>query len=124
MNKTNVKNDIIIVEQALLSAMKNGNIKKLDELIHEDLLFTIPNGQTITKHMDLESYRTGNIRINNISSSDMLIKLIDDNAIVSVNIKMSGKFTDESFDGKFRFLRVWKLINNEWKIIAGSSTPL
>ena len=126
MNNSNeiTEKAIIAVELALLIAMKNGNIQKLDELIHEDLLFIIPNGQIITKAIDLESYRSGNMNISEISSSNITINLIDDNAIVSVIINMSGKFMDQTFEGKFRFLRVWKFVNNQWKIIGGSSTQL
>ena len=32
-------------------------------LIHDELLFTIPNSQVITKEMDLESHRTGIIKV-------------------------------------------------------------
>ncbi len=34
--------------------MLKSNVKTLDTLIQDDLLFTIPTGQTITKVMDLK----------------------------------------------------------------------
>lgn len=123
MNTEN-RNLIIDLEQELLEAMKNCDIQKLDELIHEELLFNIPDGQTITKAMDLDNYRSGNMKIDNISSSEQTINLLDDNAIVSVVIDMKGKFLNHSLDGNYRVLRVWKKIDSSWNIIAGSSLRL
>ncbi|NQZ34783.1 MAG: nuclear transport factor 2 family protein [Crocinitomicaceae bacterium] len=115
---------IITLEQELLNAMKKCDIQKLDELIHEDLLFNIPNGQTITKSIDLDNYRLGNMKIDEISSREQTINLLEDNAIVSVIIDMKGTFSNHIFDGKYRVLRVWKKIDSSWKIIAGSSLQL
>ena len=112
---------VLSKEKELLDAMKNSDIDKLDELIHPDLIFNIPNGLTTTKMMDIEAYRSGNMSIQTIESENELINIIGDTVIVSVVIKMKGNFNNQSFNGKFRFLRVWKKINNQWKIIAGSS---
>ena len=40
-------------ESQLLQAIKNSNIKMLDGLLNDDLVFKIPTGQTITKAMDI-----------------------------------------------------------------------
>ena len=67
---------IISCENRLLDAMRNGEIDTLNELLHDDLIFNIPSGQTITKEMDLENYRSGMLVINHISVTDRLIKII------------------------------------------------
>ncbi|MCX2761163.1 nuclear transport factor 2 family protein [Aquimarina muelleri] len=121
MRNSNNRNVIITLEQELLNSMKTCNVQKLDELIHEDLLFNIPNGQTISKSIDLDTYRLKSIKIDEISSSEQVINLIDYTAIVSVIIEMRGKFQNHILDGKYRVLRVWKKIDCNWKIIAGSS---
>ena len=126
MNSTlSIKKDIIVkIEQEILDAMKNCNIQKLDKLLHEKLLFNIPNGQTITKAIDLEIYNSGNITINEISSSEQEINIIEDTAIVSVIIEMKGTYFNDSINGKYKVIRVWKLLNNQLKVIAGSSIAL
>ena len=120
-----IKKDIVIkVENELLNAMKNSDVKKLDELLHETLLYNIPNGQTITKAIDLETYGSGNMKIDDIKSSEQKINLIGDNAIVSVVIDMRGTYFDYILDGKYKIIRIWKSVNNKWKVIAGSSIKL
>ncbi len=118
------KEAIIKVEVTLLNAMKNGDIPKLDELIHADLLFIIPTGQTLTKAMDLDTYSSGNMKIKEISATDQRIHIVGDNAVVTVTIEMTGTYFEYVLDGKYRFIRVWKSVNEKWKLIAGSSTPL
>jgi hypothetical protein len=121
MNSKKIKDIITKVEQEVLIAMKNCDVKKLDELLHEELLFNIPNGQTITKALDLESYSSGNMKIDEIKSSGQEINLIGENAVVSLTIDMKGNYFDFSLNGKYKVLRVWKLFNTQWKVIAGSS---
>ncbi len=118
------KDSIIKIEQEILNAMQDCNVQKLDELLYDELLFNIPNGQTITKSVDLETYRSGNMLLSEISSSEQEINLIGDTAIVSVIIEMKGSYFDYSLDGKYKILRVWKLFKNQLKVIAGSSIKI
>lgn len=111
-------------EKRLLEALRNRDLEILDELLHDNLLFIIPNGQIITKPMDMEAYRSGNMNINAISSGEQVINLIDDTAVASAVIEIKGKYLDQLIDGKFRYMRVWKLFSGKWKVVAGSSIQL
>jgi hypothetical protein len=111
---------IIECESRLLEALKTGNIKVLDELLHDNLIFNIPTGLTITKAMDIDNYRSGILKIFEILTTDQIIKSIDDISTVAVTLDLKAKYADQIIDGKFRYLRVWKLFGNSWKVIAGS----
>lgn len=111
---------IIGCENKLLDALRNGDIYALDELLHDSLIFNIPTGQTITKEMDIENYRSGNMTIYDLSTTDQIIKTNENISTVVVTIHLKAKYADLLIDGKFRYLRVWKLFTNSWKIIAGS----
>jgi len=120
-----IEKDIILkIEDELLNAMKNCDVAKLDKLLHDELLFNIPNGQTITKAIDLDNYGSGNMAIDEITASEQTINLIDDTAIVTVVIDMKGKYFDYALDGKYKIIRVWKLFGAHLKVIAGSSIKL
>ena len=64
------------------------------------------------------------MKIEDISSSEQLINLIGDTAVVFVIITMKGKYLEHILDGSYRIIRVWKLVGNTWKVIAGSSIQL
>lgn len=122
MNETTLLNtkSIIASEIRLLSAMENGNIEVLENLLHKDLLFITPDGQTISKDMDIESYRSKRMIINEVKPNQQRINMIGDNAVVSVAIEMKGTYLGNSIDGNYQLIRVWKFYDNTWKVIAGS----
>ena len=115
---------IIQLEAQLLDAVKRNDVAMLEKLLHDDLLFILPNGQPITKDMDLATYRSGNMSIQSASVDEQKIQFIDDAAVVSVVVELQGRYFEQQIDGRFRYLRVWKQCLGEWKVIAGSSTML
>lgn len=107
-------------EDRLMEAMKAGDSKVLDTLIHDDLVFVIPTGQTITKAMDIDNYRSGTLSISEIKATERCIHCMDDVAVVTTLIDLKASYHGQMVEGKFRYLRVWKLFNDSWKIITGS----
>lgn len=121
---TSYQDQVIARENSLLEAMTTNNVDLLDDLLHDDLLFNGPDGTTAGKVMDLINYRSGNIHLHTATSHDLMINLIGDTAVVAVTVELQGNYLDESLDGRFRYLRVWKLIDNRWQVIGGSVVPL
>ncbi|KQC00343.1 nuclear transport factor 2 family protein [Pedobacter sp. Hv1] len=120
----NITDQIVASEKTLLKAIKDRDIASLDNLLHDDLLFNLPSGQTITKAADLDTHRSGLITIFTIEAKEQQINMIGDTAVVAVTINLKGKYIDHSIDGTFSYLRVWKNFNNQWKVIAGSCIEL
>jgi hypothetical protein len=111
---------IVEAEKKLLDAIRSNDAVKLEELLHDDLLFINQNGQVITKVMDLEVYLIGRTTITDIKATEQTIIIMDDIASVSVVIQVRGKNGNALFKERQRFLRVWKNINGNWKVVAGS----
>ncbi|BAZ06592.1 nuclear transport factor 2 family protein [Calothrix sp. NIES-3974] len=110
----------IAKEEKLLEAMQTNNIELLDRLLHDELLFHTPDGQTVTKAMDLNNYRSGHVNWRTLTPSDRMIHQIGDNIIVAVTVEIQGNYFGQEINGKFRYLRVWKQFHDDWKVIAGS----
>jgi len=110
-------------EEKLIQAFLVNDLLVFDELLHDDLLFNLPNGQTITKAVT-ESHRAVNLIMSTMIAREQVISLIDDHAILRVTIKMNGSYLNQAINGKFRYQRIWKSLDNTWKIIAGSCIEL
>jgi hypothetical protein len=121
---TTRKAQVIASENSLLDAMRTNNVEHLDALLHDDLLFNGPNGETASKAIDLQNYRSGTIQLHTVAASDQLVNLIGDAAVVAVTVTLKGTYLGQALDGKFRYLRVWKLAESTWKVIGGSVVPL
>jgi len=115
------KEQIIAMENRLQQAMKASNVIELDALIADNLIFTAHNGTLVSKESDLDAHRSGDIKIYSIETSEQLINVVGDVAIVSVRKDISGSFFGEVEVGIFRFTRVWKYDGTTWQIIAGHS---
>lgn len=118
------KSSVVNAEIELLSAIKNVDVSVLEKILHDDLLFNLPGGQTITKEFDLNVYRSGKMKIDFIEASDQIINCIGDTAIVSVAVLLKGNYDNTPLDGTFRYIRVWKQFGEHLKVIAGSCTEL
>jgi ketosteroid isomerase-like protein len=120
----NLHAQISVCENKLYAAIRDNDIAALDNLLHEKLLFHLPDGRIITKSTDLETYASGNVKVTSISASELQISEIAGTAVVSVRIALTGTYIDPSMDGEFRYLRIWQQHGGNWQIIAGSCTAL
>ncbi|MEA5574542.1 nuclear transport factor 2 family protein [Calothrix sp. UHCC 0171] len=121
---TSNKTQVIANEKKLLEAMKSNNLELLDQLLHDDLLFNGPDGKTATKAIDMANYRSGNINLHTVESSDLILNAINDNIVVAVTVEIQGNYLGQEINGKFRYLRVWQRFENNWQVIAGSVVSL
>jgi hypothetical protein len=119
------KEDIIEIENKLIHGIKTSDLKLLDkilhdEILHDDLSFLAPNGQIVTREMDLTSHRAGEMEVEELIPNFEDIKIIGDNAIVVVVYDTKGKMLGNPIQGQFRYIRVWKMFTDGLKVIGGS----
>jgi len=115
------KEKIAMLEDELIRAIRASDVVALDQLLHDDLLFVAPNGQTVTKQMDMKSHRSGQMIVEKLESVIEEINVIGDTAVVTVVYQTKGTMLGNPIEGRFKYIRVWKLFETGWKVIAGSS---
>lgn len=112
--------NVLAHERALLDAMSKHDTAKLNELIHDGLVYVHPTGQVLTKKMYLQSYKAKQFAIERLSSSDFYYHIVDDVATVSVYVKMSWSLVKEEIKGRFRYMRTWKKFGDSLKVVSSS----
>jgi ketosteroid isomerase-like protein len=120
----NLEAEIVARETSLLNAMTTNDVALLDDLLHDDLLFNGPDGQTGTKSQDLANYRSGGIHLRRAEASDRLVRAIGDVVVVAVTVTLEGSYLGMRADGRYRYLRVWKRVAGGWRVVAGSVVAL
>lgn len=115
---------VVNAEIELLTAIKNADVSTLEKILHDDLLFNLPDGNTITKNFDLDSYRSGKMQVESLEASDQIINIIDDVAVVTVAVSLKGTYDNTPINAVLKYIRVWKQFDEELKVIAGSCIPL
>lgn len=122
--KSTTESQALQAEKQLLSAMKTADLAVLDELLHDDLLFMLPGGETITKQKDLEVYRSGEFKIETIESVIEQVRIVENNAVITLINEIRGNYQNNPFAGRFKYIRIWANFNGQLKVIAGSGTQL
>ncbi len=117
------------LEEKLRQAMLIGDVQSLDELIAEDLVFTMHTGLVIDKQDDLDAHRTGIQKFTKIDLDDQQVRHYGDCAVVTVKVELAGNFNGQDYSETYRFTRVWIKRQNRWQIAAGhvsqvSDSPL
>jgi hypothetical protein len=108
------------MELELIAAIIKGDIVFLERTIHDDLLCIGPNGQTITKQMDLASHKAGEMVVDELHPTIEDIRIINDCAVCMITYDTKGKMLGNPISGKFKYIRVWKQFNEGLKVIAAS----
>lgn len=118
------RNEILNLENTLYEAIKNSDTEVLDKLLHADLLFVVPSGQTITKEMDLQTYRAGNLKVNEIIPKVEKLNIIEDLAVITLQMELKGDYNNEPFEAKYRYIRFWKKFPEGIKVVGGSGMAI
>ncbi|QRY59645.1 MULTISPECIES: nuclear transport factor 2 family protein [Sphingobacterium] len=123
MDKITIK-EIAEVENQLFLAQLASNVDGLDLLLYDDLVAVAPDGQMLTKEMDLNAHRSKAMIIENASTEINEIRIIGDTALSVTTMTAKGKVMGTPLEGKFRYFRVWKRIDNTLKVIGASFMQL
>jgi len=118
------KSDILAIENDLIEAIKKNDIGFLDRVLHDELVFLAPDGQIVTKQMDLDSHRRGDMIVDHLIPSFGDVRISDDIATVVVVYETKGSMLGRPIQGKFRYLRVWKEFGDGLKVVAGCCSML
>ncbi|MDR3008115.1 MAG: nuclear transport factor 2 family protein [Sphingobacterium sp.] len=118
------KDEITEAENQLFLAQLASNVDALDVLLYDHLVAVAPDGQMLTKEMDLNAHRSKAMIIENASTEIDEIKIIGDTAISVITMTAKGKVMGTPLEGKFRYFRVWKRIENTLKVVGASFMQL
>lgn len=118
------KERITELENKLAEAIKSSDLAFLNKVLHDDLLFLTPNGQMITKAMDLASHQAGEMIVEQLVDRIEEINIIDDTAVVGVVYEAKGSMLGNPIEGQFRYIRIWKQFPDGIKVIGGCCMQL
>jgi ketosteroid isomerase-like protein len=122
----NPDDEIVALEARLRDAQLSADVEVLDKLIHEDLLFTGPDGQLATKAQDLEAHSSGLVRFRSHEPKELRIRRVGGNvAVVALLAELVVEVAGSPSEGVYRYTRVWSRDNGrDWRVVAGHVSPV
>lgn len=118
------KSSIMENEERLIGAMRRDDVGYLERVLHDALVFMAPNGQVLTKQMDLDSHSRGEMIIDSLVPTYEDVTIMEDVATVVVVYETKGSMLGNPIQGRFRYIRVWKEFSDGLKVVAGACLML
>ncbi len=116
---------IELLEKDLLKFMVLKDISSLDRLMDDDLIFTLPNGLTVTKHQDLSNLKSNKMKLISAWIKDLEIRILEQRIALSNSIVMlEGIYDGIDISGQYKYLRIWQIKGDHIRIVGGSGHVL
>lgn len=107
------------MEERLWRAQLSADVKALDDLIADDLLFTGLTGALETKAADLQQHGSGALKITKLEPLDFRVRAIPGGAITSVKMDAAAIIAGKPTSAILRYTRVWISEGGRWRIAGG-----
>ncbi|WP_175824340.1 nuclear transport factor 2 family protein [Burkholderia sp. BCC0419] len=120
-------------ETALRAAMLANDIEALDALLDDELVFTVPTGQIISKEDDLAAHRAKLLRLDTLDVHEMHARAIDEMILTTTRATLAGHFDGTAFAGHFdgtafagtfAYTRLWRRSGANWRVVAGHASQV
>ncbi len=111
-------------EQRLREAMLAGAVAELDDLIDDDLVFTGPTGEVLSKAQDLAAHRDGILRITRLDLFESRLHAVGDLVIATTLARLEATYAGHPVSGIFAYTRMWHETTQGWRVAAGQCARL
>jgi ketosteroid isomerase-like protein len=121
MNNTTI---IAEYELALRNAMLANDVEALTELLDDELVFTGPDGQVLSKNDDLSVHRQKLLGLDQLDVYEMQSHRIGEMILTTTKAVLAGHFGSTPFSGSFAYTRLWRQSGARWRIVAGHAAKI
>jgi len=117
------KKEILTLEDKRYAAMTSGDLASLEELLHDQLLYTHSSGMMDTKASWLLSMKSGKTRYKSVKCSDQQVRILGGVALVTGKGHIEAEINGQPRTLRLMFLNAWAKTPQGWKFVAWQSTP-
>jgi ketosteroid isomerase-like protein len=113
--------EIVALESRLRAAQLAVDVRALDALISDNLLFTGPDGELATKAQDLDAHRSGMVRFREHEPEELRVRRAGDGvAVAALRARLGVEVMGTLMRGTYRYTRVWaREEDGTWRVVGG-----
>lgn len=105
-------------------AQQEHDLATLDHIWADDLSFTNPAGEVLTKAQRLASRKSGETKSESFRSDDVEVRLYGETAVVTSRATVQGQRQGQDISGQFRLTSVYVQRQGRWQLVAGQATRI
>jgi ketosteroid isomerase-like protein len=113
--------EIVELEAQIRAAQLNADVKALDALLSDDLLFTGPDGTLGTKAQDLAAHGAGVVLFREHVPAELRVRRVGaDVAVTALRAWLVVEIGGARVSGEYRYTRVWaRERGGTWRVVGG-----
>ena len=117
--------ELLQAERRLQAAQLASDVTALGELLHEDAIFTGPDGNLYTRDDDLRVHATGHQVMTTVDEEDLRVSTFGDDVGVTFFLgTLEGTVDGDPIKARMRYTRAWRHDDTRWRIIAAHASFL
>jgi ketosteroid isomerase-like protein len=120
-----IKKEILKVEDERNDAIMKGDVATLDKMYSDEIAWTNPKGELLTKKEVLAHLQSGEQKFFSIKHSDRQLHVYGDSVVVmTVFTRSSVRYKGQTSDAPRRFTNVFVKQNGQWILVVHQATPV
>jgi len=119
-----LKKEIVKVEDERNAAIMKGDVATLDKMYSNEIAWTNPRGELLTKSQVLDHLQSGEQKFFSIKHSDRQFHFYGNTAVMTVFTTSSVRYKGKTSDAPRRFTNVFVKENGSWHLVVHQATPV
>nr|CBJ54588.1 conserved protein of unknown function [Ralstonia solanacearum CFBP2957] len=99
--------------------MLANDVEALALLLDNDLVFTAPDGQVLSKDDDLSAHRAKLLRLERLDLHETRAHAVAEMILTTAKAVLVGEFAGAPIGGTFAYTRLWRRSGARWRVVAG-----
>ena len=122
VSQTSTATHLIELENRFNEALVRADLKTVEDIEADDLIFTDSSGMVTTKSDELQSMRSGDVKFESIKMDNTRVQEFGNLAVVTGSLVEKAQYKSTDISGTYRFTDVWARRNGKWVHVAGQET--
>ncbi|MFI8523982.1 nuclear transport factor 2 family protein [Promicromonospora sukumoe] len=114
---------LLAAEHALQAAQRAGDVDALDALLHPRCVGTGPDGSVFSKEDDLESYRSGLLRITRLEEESLDVQEDASSGVTRLVAAVEAVQGGTAVSARLTYTRLWVRADDGWQVLAATLAP-
>ncbi len=111
-------------EQRLQAAVRSGDVETLDLLLDDRVVYTGPDGRSLTKADDLQAHRSRILAVEAFDQQDLHVTVVGSTGITHVLAVLQGTAEGRPFTARLRYTRTWVHADDTWRVLAAHASAV
>ena len=111
-------------EQRLQDAVRSGDAEALGLLLDDRVVYTGPDGSTVTKEEDLEAHRSRILTVDVLDQQELHVTVVGATGITRVLAALEGTAAGQPFKARLRYTRTWIHADGTWRVLAAHASAV